>query len=97
MRRALFAIVLLTGCAHEPEPQAPTVLADPMQITCPEPEARTVPADLVAPLDIAAPQVQAAGAGDYGISRESVERVVTALRRCGQRLDDWRAWSTGAP
>lgn len=81
----------LAACARTPV--APVVMADiEPPLECPEPEVRRAPADLLAPLEIAPPQLVPAGAGDYGIAREDAERMIEAMRQANERLSRWRAW-----
>ena len=92
---ALVSLVACSGSPSEPDPIAVQVLTDiAPPLACPEPELRRPPADLVAPLGLAAPELLPAGQGDYGMSREGVESLVDILRSAGERLARWRAWAT---
>lgn len=74
-------------------PVAPTVLTEPVAVECPALEVRTPPSVLLAPFHVEPPELVAAGQGDYGISRDSVERIVTLVRVCSERNDQWKAWA----
>lgn len=89
----ILSLSLLAGCAHQPAPQAPVVLKEPMQVTCPEPEARTPPADLMQPLGLASPTVLKKGEGDYGITRTDLETLIDAHRAAAKRIALWKAWA----
>lgn len=94
VRASAAALALLAGCAHDPLPDAPTVLAEPLPVECPAAEVRTPPAVLLAPFHVEPPELVAAGQGDYGITRDSVERVITLVRACSERNDQWKAWAS---
>jgi hypothetical protein len=91
---AIAALALLAGCAHQLEPQAPVVLSEPLQITCPEPVSRMPPAYLVERLHLEAPEIVARGAGDYGITRAGLEKLIDGHRAAAARIEQWRAWAT---
>lgn len=91
---AIAALALLVGCAHQPEPQAPVVLSEPLQITCPEPAPRTPPAYLDERLYLEAPEILARGDGDYGIARTELEKLIDAYRAAAARIEQWRAWAS---
>lgn len=76
---------------------APVVLTEPMQLTCPEPKPRSVPAYLLQPLKPAAPAILAKGEGDYGIARADLETMIDALRALSVRLALWKAWAAPEP
>lgn len=84
-------LALLAGCAHEPD--APTVLTEPLQVECPAAEARVPDPGLLAPLHVEPPALRDAPGDDYLISRADAERTITALRACGERIDTWKAWA----
>ena len=88
----LFILVLL-GCSHEAPVITPTVLTEPLEVKCPAVAPRTPDQALLAPLNLEPPELLPAGQGDYGISRESAERVISIVRTCGERIDDWKAWA----
>ncbi len=92
----LAALMLIAGCAHQPEPQAPVVLSDPLQITCPEPAPRMPPAYLGERLRLEAPEILARGEGDYGIARAELEKLIDAYRSASARIEQWRAWASPA-
>lgn len=92
MKRAL-PFLLLAGCAHEPMPTAPVVLAEPMRVECPEALPRLPDGHLLTSLGLESPDFLPAGEGDYGLTRESAERIITALRAAQGRINEWRAWA----
>ena len=98
MNAAVYCLLALTltACAGQPtaDPQATVVLADIQPaLECPEPVPVQPPADLIAPLELASPEILPGGQGDYGITREGLEMLVDALRAAGERLSRWRAWA----
>ena len=94
MRVAVAGLVLLiAGCTHDPLPDAPTVLTEPLAVECPAAEVRTPDLALLAPLHVEPPALRDAPGDDYLISRADAERTITALRACGERIDTWKAWA----
>ena len=89
----LAVLLLLTGCAHESEPQAPIVMTEPLALECPQATPRIPDAGLLASLNVDPPALRDAPDDDYLISRPDAERTVTALRACSTRIDDWKAWA----
>lgn len=87
-------VLLLAGCAHDPLPDAPTVLTEPLPVECPAAEVRTPDQALLAPLHVEPPALRDAPGDDYLISRQDAERTITALRACSERIDNWKAWAS---
>lgn len=92
--RALAALALLVGCSHEPLPDAPAVLTEPLAVECPAAEVRRPDLALLAPLNLDPPALRDAEGDDYLISRADAERTITALRACSARIDHWKAWAS---
>jgi hypothetical protein len=83
----------LVGCAHQPDPQAPVVLSDPITMTCPPAETRKPPAEYMRPLGLEAPTILKKGEGDYGITRPDLEKLIDAHRSAAKRINQWKAWA----
>lgn len=93
VRASAAALALLAGCAHDPLPEAPTVLTEPLEVKCPAVAPRQPDPSLLAALNLEPPVLRDALGDDYLISRADAERTVTALSACSARLDDWKAWA----
>lgn len=89
----LLAVMALPACTHDPLPDAPTVLTEPLPVECPAAEVRTPDLALQAPLNLEPPALRDAPGDDYLISRQDAERTITALRACSERIDTWKAWA----
>lgn len=92
---ASMMLLWVAGCAHhDPLPVAPTVLAEAHEVKVPVyVEREPPPADLLTPLVQEMPTFLLPGQGDYCMTRQDTERVISAVRSMAMRQAQWRAWA----
>ena len=86
-------LLVLAGCSGT-APVVPSAnVVEAQVIEVPVPVERRPPADLMALVDLPAPQLGKACTGDYGITRANAELLVDFMRTARERLARWRVWA----
>ena len=97
MAMRVLPVLLLAGCAGQPVPDAvaPVVVTRTEVVEVPVAAARTPPPELLEPLRVEIPDVLDAGQGDYGMTRDSVQRYLRMLSAFRRHYGICRGFAAG--